>query len=84
MSLAGKKVYVGPFQKKSERPADGEIRFTNVYVKNLADSVDDAKLQELFGEHGSVTSAVVMKVSLTGTSYSLPSACPSAALGSGS
>ena len=61
-SLAGKKVYVGPFQKKSERPADGEIRFTNVYVKNLPDSVDDDKLSELFGEFGSVTSAVVMRV----------------------
>ena len=64
MSLAGKKVYVGPFQKKSERPADGEIRFTNVYVKNLPDSVDDGQLTDMFGEHGSVTSAVVMKVSL--------------------
>ena len=63
MSLAGKKVYVGPFQKKSERPADGEVRFTNVYVKNLPDSVDDDRLSEMFGEFGSVTSAVVMKVS---------------------
>ena len=66
MALAGKKVYVGPFQKKSERPADGEIRFTNVYVKNLPDSVDDDKLGELFGEFGSVTSAVVMKARSAG------------------
>ena len=66
MLLAGQKVYVGPFLKKSDRPADKESRFTNVYVKNLPDSVDDQKLNEMFSEHGSVTSAVVMKV---------PSAC---------
>lgn len=62
MLLAGQKVYVGPFLKKSDRPVDKESRFTNVYVKNLPDSVDDKKLNEMFSEHGSVTSAVVMKV----------------------
>ena len=65
MLLAGQKVYVGPFLKKSDRPVDKESRFTNVYVKNLPDSVDDQKLNQMFSEHGSVTSAVVMKVPLT-------------------
>lgn len=64
MLLAGQKVYVGPFLKKSDRPVDKESRFTNVYVKNLPDSVDDKKLNEMFSEHGTVTSAVVMKVFL--------------------
>ena len=62
MLLAGQKVYVGPFLKKSDRPVDRESHFTNVYVKNLPESVDDKKLDEIFSEHGTVTSAVVMKV----------------------
>ena len=62
MLLAGQKVYVGPFLKKSDRPVDRESHFTNVYVKNLPDSITDEKLNEMFSEHGSVTSAVVMKV----------------------
>ena len=62
MLLAGQKVYVGPFLKKADRPMDREHHFTNVYVKNLPDSVDDDKLNEIFSEHGSVTSAIVMKV----------------------
>ena len=65
MLLAGQKVYVGPFLKKSDRPVDRESQFTNVYVKNLPESVNDEKLNEMFSEHGSVTSAVVMKVSTT-------------------
>lgn len=64
MLLAGQKVYVGPFLKKSDRPVDKENQFTNVYIKNLPDSVDDAKLNEMFSEHGTVTSAVVMTVCL--------------------
>ena len=62
MLLEGKKVFVGPFLKRAERPNDGEVRFTNVFVKNLADSVTEHMLQELFGKHGKVTSVAVMKV----------------------
>lgn len=62
MLLEGKKVYVGPFKNRSDRPSDREVAFTNVYVKNLPDSVDDDKLLELFGAFGETTSAVVMKV----------------------
>lgn len=63
MLLDGKKVYVGPFLRRQDRPDDGEVRYTNVYVKNLADSVTDEKLNEMFAEFGPVTSAIVMKVS---------------------
>ena len=62
MLLEGKKVYVGPFLKRQERPDDGEVRFTNVYVKNMAETVTDEKLNEMFSEFGEVTSAIVMKV----------------------
>lgn len=62
MMLEGKKVFVGHFQKRSDRPDDGEVRFTNVYLKNMAETVTDEKLHEMFSEFGEVTSAVVMKV----------------------
>lgn len=62
MLLEGKKVFVGPFLKRAERPNDGEVRFTNVFVKNLADTVTEDMLKDLFGKHGKVTSVAVMKV----------------------
>jgi len=34
--------------------------FTNVYVKNLDDAVDSAKLIELFSRYGAINSAIVM------------------------
>ena len=34
--------------------------YMNIYVGNLAYEVDDRKLEELFGEHGSVSSARVI------------------------
>jgi len=52
MLLEGKKVFVGPFQKRAERPADKDLHFTNIFVKNLADNVTEEQLEKLFGEHG--------------------------------
>lgn len=64
MQLADKIVYVGPFLKRAERGDGGkEERFTNVYIKNLADEVDDDGLNKMCSEYGPVTSAVVMTVS---------------------
>lgn len=63
MLLNDKKVYVGPFQKRTDRSEDGDVRYTNVFVKNLAESVSDEKLREMFAEFGTITSAVVMRVS---------------------
>jgi hypothetical protein len=62
MQLADKIVFVGPFLKRLDRGEGREERFTNVYVKNLGDEVDDEGLKKLAGEHGPVTSAVVMTV----------------------
>ena len=36
------------------RPAEGDPKFTNMFVKNLPDSVDEAKLRELCEAHGEV------------------------------
>ncbi|KIZ04835.1 Polyadenylate-binding protein 2, partial [Monoraphidium neglectum] len=61
MQLADKIVYVGPFLKRVERVGEGrEERYTNVYIKNLAEDVDDEGLRKICAEHGPVTSAVVM------------------------
>eukprot|EP00891_Asterochloris_glomerata_P000408 jgi/Astpho2/408/Aster-03458 len=59
MLVEGQKVFVAPFVKRTERGGDREANYTNVYVKNLPDDVDDEGLAKIFGEHGKVTSAVV-------------------------
>lgn len=62
MLLNDKKVYVGRHVPKKERQAKIEqyrAKFTNVYVKNLDESVKDEKLSEMFGKYGPITSAIV-------------------------
>ena len=44
MLLEGKKVFVGPFLRRSERSSDSETKYTNVFVKNL----DEGELPGLF------------------------------------
>ncbi|KAF8093373.1 hypothetical protein N665_0383s0005 [Sinapis alba] len=62
MLLNDKQVYVGPFLRRQERDSTSNItKFTNVYVKNLAESTTDDDLKNTFGEFGTITSAVVMK-----------------------
>lgn len=63
MLLDGKKVYVGRFQPRAARIrelGDGARRFTNVYVKNFGEELDQDKLQELFAKYGEITSCTVM------------------------
>ncbi|KAI8364239.1 hypothetical protein BD560DRAFT_403389 [Blakeslea trispora] len=62
MLLNDKKVYVGRHIPKKERQAKIEqyrAKFTNVYVKNLDESVSDEQLKEMFGKYGPITSAVI-------------------------
>ncbi|XP_015162116.1 polyadenylate-binding protein 2-like isoform X2 [Solanum tuberosum] len=62
MLMNDKQVYVGHFLRKQERESTtGMIKFNNVYVKNLAESATDDELKNVFGEFGSITSAVVMR-----------------------
>ncbi|XP_044470296.1 polyadenylate-binding protein 4-like [Mangifera indica] len=62
MLLNDKQVFVGPFLRKQERESSMEkIKFNNVYVKNLAESTTDDDLKKIFGEYGTITSAVVMR-----------------------
>merc|ERR1712025_731285 len=63
MLLNGEKVYVGKFIPRAEREKEmGEKakRFTNVYVKNFGDDLDDEKLHEIFSQFGKITSHRVM------------------------
>ncbi|RWS07780.1 apoptosis-promoting RNA-binding protein TIA-1/TIAR-like protein [Dinothrombium tinctorium] len=65
MLLNGKKVFVGKFIPRRERDkAMGEKskKFTNVYVKNFPDEIDDdEKLFQMFSPFGTIVSAKVMK-----------------------
>ncbi|CAH9100345.1 unnamed protein product [Cuscuta europaea] len=62
MLLNDKQVFVGPFVRKQERDLNGEkSKFTNVFVKNLAESTTEEELRNVFGEFGTLTSVVVMR-----------------------
>lgn len=61
MVIEGRKVFVGPFQKKQERGSDGTSKFTNIFVKNLAPETDEAALKALFDAYGPTTSVAIMR-----------------------
>lgn len=64
MLLNSKKVFVGRFMSRRERidqMGDRAKKFTNVYVKNFADALDDNKLRELFEPFGRIISCKVMR-----------------------
>jgi polyadenylate-binding protein len=69
-----RKLYVGRAQKKEEREAELQQRFeqvklerqkqyagVNLYVKNLSEEVDDARLTTEFSKFGSITSSKIMR-----------------------
>ncbi|KAG9478585.1 hypothetical protein GDO78_012311 [Eleutherodactylus coqui] len=56
-------LFVGRFKPRKERGAGlgGRTKvFTNVYIKNFGDGVNDERLKELFGRYGPVLSVKVM------------------------
>ncbi|XP_022896122.1 polyadenylate-binding protein 8-like [Olea europaea var. sylvestris] len=59
MLLNGKEVYVGHFVSKQER--ENKTNFTNVFVKNMSESITEEDMKKIFGEFGSITSMVVMR-----------------------
>lgn len=47
--------FVGRFKSRKEREAELGAKakeFTNVYIKNFGDDMDDERLKELFGKYG--------------------------------
>jgi len=64
MLLNGKKVYVGKFIPRKERQiqlGDKARQYTNVYIKHIADEIDDEQLGVIFEAYGVITSAKVMR-----------------------
>lgn len=70
----GQKLYVGRAQKKHEREEElrkqyeaarqekaSKYQGVNLYVKNLADEIDDEELRKVFEPYGQITSAKVMR-----------------------
>jgi len=60
MLLADKKVFVGRFMPRTQRDIGGvQRKFTNIFVKNFGDQLDEEKLRELFSQHGKITSCKI-------------------------
>jgi polyadenylate-binding protein len=74
IDFKGQRLYVGRAQKKHEREEElrkqyeaqrvekaSKYQGVNLYVKNLADEVDDEELRNIFVPYGIITSAKVMR-----------------------
>jgi len=63
MLLNDRKVFVGRFKSRKEREAELGARakeFTNVYIKNFGEDMDEEKLREVFAAYGNAMSIRVM------------------------
>ena len=57
MLLAGKKVSVGRFMSRNLRTdPNGPRKFTNIFIKNFGEQLNEDKLRELFSQHGKILS----------------------------
>ncbi|XP_045686642.1 polyadenylate-binding protein 4-like [Phyllostomus hastatus] len=57
------RLFVGPFKNRKEREAELQNKaneFTNVYIKNFGDDMDDERLREVFSHYGKIVSVKVM------------------------
>jgi polyadenylate-binding protein len=84
----GKNLYVGRAQKKHERAEElrkqyaqakaeklNKYQGVNLFIKNIADEVDDEALQERFSDYGAITSAKIMTDPETGKSKGFGFVC---------
>ncbi|TDG98666.1 hypothetical protein EPR50_G00202570 [Perca flavescens] len=63
MLLNDRKVFVGHFKSRKEREAELGAKakeFTNVYIKNFGDDMNDEQLKEVFDRYGKTLSVKVM------------------------
>ncbi|XP_062304851.1 polyadenylate-binding protein 1-like [Osmerus eperlanus] len=64
MLFNDRKAFVGRFKSRKERQAErfgSCAKFTNIYIKNFGQDVDEQKLTEVFSKYGKITSVCVMK-----------------------
>merc|ERR1712224_125402 len=60
MQIGEKTVHVSAFLKNTERTPAEITNYTNLYIKNMPDGWDEAKLKEIFGAYGEISSSVLM------------------------
>ncbi|KAM9979014.1 hypothetical protein ACTFIZ_000348 [Dictyostelium cf. discoideum] len=60
MMINGQKVFVGPFKSSKERGQPTEVKFTNVFFKNLSEDVGPDQLKELLQPYGEITNITIM------------------------
>uniref|UniRef100_A0AAY4C306 PABP n=1 Tax=Denticeps clupeoides TaxID=299321 RepID=A0AAY4C306_9TELE len=63
MLLNDRKVFVGRFKSRKEREAELGAKakeFTNVYIKNFGEDMDDGRLKDMFDKYGKTLSVKVM------------------------
>ncbi|XP_068119827.1 polyadenylate-binding protein 1-like isoform X2 [Hyperolius riggenbachi] len=63
MLLNDRKVFVGHFKSRKERELEYGSRameFTNIYIKNFGEEIDDEKLKDIFSIFGNTQSVKVM------------------------
>jgi polyadenylate-binding protein len=58
MQIGEKTVIVSPFLKRNERDSTVTL-YTNLYIKNFPQDWEEAKVKEVFGGYGEITSAFV-------------------------
>ncbi|MCO5550294.1 hypothetical protein L7F22_003776 [Adiantum nelumboides] len=62
MTIEDKKVFVGKFVKRSDRVLSGaELKYTNLYVKNIDYDITEKELEEKFSEFGKITNLIIMR-----------------------
>jgi len=64
MILNEKKVFVGYFRSRAERQklaGEKAKNFTNIFIKNFGDALDEEKLKEMFSKFGEVLNVAVMR-----------------------
>ncbi|EFA86376.1 RNA-binding region RNP-1 domain-containing protein [Heterostelium album PN500] len=60
MMINNQKVFVGPFKSSKERGATQEVKYTNVFIKNLSEDVSEQQLTDLLQAHGKITNLCIM------------------------
>ncbi|KAL6644816.1 hypothetical protein ACP70R_016424 [Stipagrostis hirtigluma subsp. patula] len=56
-----RKLHVAAFVKKSERSANNDDKYTNLYMKNLDDDITEDLIKLKFSQFGSIVSVKIMK-----------------------
>ncbi|KAD5803121.1 hypothetical protein R6Q59_024673 [Mikania micrantha] len=60
--VGGKQIYVGKFMKKSDRVLPNiDIKYTNIYIKNLESDMTEEMLEKSFAKFGKIVSLVIVR-----------------------